>query len=109
MNVTELQTMCRDLKLVGPRLSLRACRTIFAFVQQEEAALEDSEAADDDDESEMVFAEFREAIAALSVWLRPDPYEKMADKIREFLSTTVFPAAKKLHFFKFLKWDNRKT
>ena len=108
MNVQELQTMCRDLKLVGPRLSLRACRTIFAFVQQEEAALEDNEDADDDDESEMVFAEFREATAALSVWMRPDPYEKMADKIRNFLCETVFPAAKKLYFFKFLRWDNRK-
>ena len=52
-------------QILGPIMSNRMVRTIFAFVQQEEEELED----DDDEEggdNEMVYSEFCEVAAAMA-------------------------------------------
>ena len=41
MNVTEVLKMCNDAALVGATLNVRAIRSIFAYVQQEETLLEE--------------------------------------------------------------------
>ncbi len=74
MNCKELTSFCKEMKLLGPILSNRMVRTVFAFVQQEEEELED----DDDEEggdNEMVYSEFAEATSAMACILKPNPYE----------------------------------
>ena len=46
MNVTEVLKMCNDAGLVGATLNVRAIRSIFAYVQQEEALLEEDGGGD---------------------------------------------------------------
>ena len=74
-------------------MSNRMVRTIFAFVQQEEEELED----DDDEEggdNEMVYSEFCEATAAMACVLKPNPYEMVDSRLRNYLKDILFPAAK---------------
>jgi len=97
MNCKELVSFCMEMKLTGPILSQRAVRTIFAFVQQEEAELDEDE--DDDDGSEMVYSEFIEALAAIAMFLRPNPYEVVPSRINRYIKEILLPAAK----------DNEKT
>ena len=97
MNCKELVSFCMEMKLTGPILSQRAVRTIFAFVQQEEAELEEDE--DDDDGSEMVYSEFVEALAAIAMFLCPNPYEVVPSRINRYIKEILIPAAK----------DNEKT
>ena len=62
-------------------------------VQQEEEELED----DDDEEggdNEMVYSEFTEAIAAIACVLKPNPYETVDSRLRNYLKQILFPAAK---------------
>ena len=49
MNRKELTTLCSEFKLLGPIVTQRAIRTIFAYVQQEEELMDDDDGADDDD------------------------------------------------------------
>ena len=62
-------------------------------MQQEEEELED----DDDEEggdNEMVYSEYCEATSAIACVLRPDPYETVDSRLKQFLKGVLFPAAK---------------
>ena len=81
MNANELVICCRDFKLVGPLLSERAVRVLFAYVQHDEELIEELESkgkpvnvVDEGDDDEMVFAEYLESQMAIGAQMNPDPY-----------------------------------
>ena len=93
MNSNELVSFCREFKMVGPLLSERAVRVLFAYVQQEEEALDEDEGNNDVGDSEMVFAEFVESQAAIGCQMRPDPYNVVEIRIDHFISQEIIPRA----------------
>lgn len=95
MNATELVSFCRDMRLIGPLLSEKAVRALFAYVQQEEEPADGDGSADAGD-SEMVFAEFTEALGAIAAFMRPDPYNVMDVRIDDFLKNQLIATAKTL-------------
>jgi len=92
MNSNELVSFCRDFKFIGPLISERSIKVLFAYVQQDEEALDDDE-NDDVGDSEMVFSEFAESQAALGCQMRPDPYNVVEMRIDQFLCQEVIPKA----------------
>ena len=94
MNSKELVTYCRDIKLCGapPALSERAIKTLFAFCQQEEEALDEGEEETQSD-SEQVYSEFMETNAAIGSQMRPDPYNVLEIRIDQYLCELVHPVA----------------
>lgn len=104
MNSTELDTFCTEVGLIGPMLSHRAVRVIFAYVQQEEELLEGDDVSDEiGGDNEMVYTEFKEACGAIGSWMEPDPYLTMAMRIDRFLLRKMFPACIAMPRFKFKK------
>jgi len=91
MNNTELVSFCREFEMVGPMLSERAVKTLFAYVQQDEEALDDDEGSEEVGDSEMVFAEFQESQAAIGCQMRPDPYNVVEIRIDHFVSQEIIP------------------
>jgi hypothetical protein len=64
-----------------------------SVVQQEEEELED----DDDEEggdNEMVYSEFTESTAAMACIMKPNPYETVDSRLKNYLKWILFPAAK---------------
>jgi hypothetical protein len=101
MNATELVSLMREIKLVGPLFSERSVRILFAYVQQEEELLdEDEEEAGDVGDSEMVYAEFVESEGAAGCWMQPDPYNVVDMRIDKFLLEQLTPACKALLRFR---------
>ncbi len=101
MNAGELVSFCREVKLIGPLLSEKGVRTIFAYVQQEEEELdEEGEEAGDVGDSEMVFAEFNESQGAIAAFRQPDPYNVLDMRIDMFLKNELIPAARELDRFR---------
>jgi hypothetical protein len=96
MNNKELVSFCKEMKLLGPILSNRMVRQIFAFVQQEEEELdEDGDEDEEGGDSEMVYSEFAEATGAIACVLKPNPYCTVDSRLRDYLKQVLFPAAKK--------------
>ena len=96
MNNKELCSFCKEMKLLGPILSNRMVRQIFAFVQQEEEELDEDEGEDDEGgDNEMVYSEYAEAISAIACVLKPNPYCTVDTRLRDYLRYILFPAAKK--------------
>ena len=93
MNNKELVSFCRDFKMIGPLMSERSVKVLFAYVQQEEEALDEDERSEDVGDSEMVFAEFVEANAAMGCQMRPDPYNVVEIRIDHFISQEIIPRA----------------
>ena len=79
--------------MVGPLLSERAVKVLFAYVQQEEEMLDEDEGNDDVGDSEMVFSEFVESQAAIGCQMRPDPYNVVEIRIDHFISQEIIPRA----------------
>ena len=95
MNCKELTSFSKEMKLLGPILSNRMVRTVFAFVQQEEEELDEDEGEDEEGgDNEMVYSEFCEAMAAYGCILRPNPYCTVDSRLRDYLKQVLFPAAK---------------
>ena len=63
-------------------------------VQQEEEELEDDDDEEEGGDNEMVYSEFTEAIAAIACVLKPNPYETVDSRLRNYLKQILFPAAK---------------
>ena len=96
MNNKELCSFCKEMKLLGPILSNRMVRQIFAFVQQEEEELDDDDGEDEEGgDNEMVYSEFSEAVGAIACVLKPNPYCTVDTRLRDYLRYILFPAAKK--------------
>ena len=93
MNANELVSFCRDFKFVGPIMSERSVRVLFAYVQHEEEELEEDEGKEEVGESEMVYAEFVEAMCALGCQLQPDPYNVVEMRIDYFFKRDMMPIA----------------
>ena len=108
MNVNELVVFAREFKLVGPLLSERAIKVLFAYVQHDEETLlmkEDNAGTKgsdkiEGDDSEMVFGEFYEAVAAIGSQMHPDPYCVLDIRIDNFLKDTLIPRAFTMKRFK---------
>ena len=95
MNNKELCSFCKEMKLLGPILSNRMVRQIFAFVQQEEEELDEDDGEDEEGgENEMVYSEFAEATGAIACVLKPNPYCTVDTRLRDYLRYILFPAAK---------------
>jgi len=96
MNNKELCSFCKEMKLLGPILSNRMVRQIFAFVQQEEEELDEDDGEDEEGgDNEMVYSEFAEATGAIACVLKPNPYCTVDSRLRDYLKQVLFPAAKK--------------
>ena len=93
MNNTELVSFCRDFGMIGPLMSERSVKVLFAYVQQEEEMLDDDEATEDVGDSEMVYSEFAESQAAIGCQMRPDPYNVVEIRIDQFISEEIIPRA----------------
>ncbi|GMH47323.1 hypothetical protein TL16_g00036 [Triparma laevis f. inornata] len=93
MNSNELVSFCREFEMVGPLLSERAVKVLFAYVQQEEEMLDEDEGNDDVGDSEMVYSEFVESQAAIGCQMRPDPYNVVEIRIDHFISQEIIPRA----------------
>ena len=93
MNNTELVSFFRDFEMIGPLLSERAVKVLFAYVQQDEEALDDEETGAEVADSEMVYAEFVESQAAIGCQMRPDPYNVYEMRIDHFISQEIMPRA----------------
>ena len=101
MNAGELVSFCREVKLIGPLISEKGVRTIFAYVQQEEELLdEESNEQGDVGDSEMVFAEFNESQGAIAAFREPDPYNKLGMRVDKFFKEELIPAARNLGRFR---------
>ena len=87
MNVKELVQMFRNLGLINSLLTERAVVRIFCYVQEDEAA--DGE---ENDDTEMVYSEFIEALAAAAATLFPDPYLMLHQRVDIFIREKLFPA-----------------
>ncbi|GMH72480.1 hypothetical protein TrRE_jg7224 [Triparma retinervis] len=103
MNANELVTCCRDFKLVGPLLSERALRVLFAYVQHDEELIKEMETAgraatvhDAGDDDEMVYAEFVESMMAVGAQLYPDPYNVLNIRIDQFVTRDLINKALKM-------------
>ena len=99
MNAQELVSFNREVKMIGPLLSEKAVRTIFAYVQQEEEELDEGEGGDVGD-SEMVYAEFTEALGGIACIMEPDPYNVVPMRLDWFLDRKLMPNAKALPRFR---------
>ena len=95
MNANEIVTFTRDINLIGPLLSEKSVRTIFAYVQQEEEELDEDE-SDESGDSEMVFTEFLEALGGIACIMQPNPYNVVAMRLNDFLEQMLIPNAKSL-------------
>ena len=69
MDVGELIVLAKELKVIGPIVSQRALRRVFAFVQQEEHLGAEEEPDSDDDESEVLACPGSDSHTALACWL----------------------------------------
>ena len=101
MNANELVAWARDFKLVGPLLSERAVRVLFAYVQHDEEIIGELEEngrqlVDEGDDDEMVFAEYLESIMAVGSQLYPDPYNVLNIRIDRFVQIDVVQKALKM-------------
>jgi len=128
MNCKELTSFAKEMKLLGPIMSNRMVRTIFAckynhcvcwlvfvvfvvgcpffmltffiffdittVVQQEEEELEDDDDEEEGGDNEMVYSEFTEATAAMACVMKPNPYETVDSRLKNYLKWMLFPAAK---------------
>ena len=106
MNANELVSCCREFKLVGPLLSERALRVLFAYVQHDEELIKEMETAgraatvhDAGDDDEMVYAEYVESMMAVGAQLYPDPYNVLNIRIDQYVTRDlVNPAQKMIRF-----------
>ena len=88
MDADEMVVMLRFAKVIGPLCSEMACRTIFAYVQNDDVVIQDlkmdgtvgthrsrsREAVEmPGSDVEMVYTEFEECLAAIASMLQPDP------------------------------------
>mmetsp|Transcript_2238 Transcript_2238/g.4587 ORF Transcript_2238/g.4587 Transcript_2238/m.4587 type:complete len:729 (-) Transcript_2238:7-2193(-) len=103
MNANELVSCCRDFKLVGPLLSERALRVLFAYVQHDEELIKEMETAgravtvnDAGDDDEMVYAEYVESMMAVGAQLYPDPYNVLNIRIDQFVTRDLLSKAQKM-------------
>jgi len=107
MNANELVIFAREFSLIGPLMSERAVKVLFAYVQHDEETLEMKEDnagtkggdKSEGDDSEMVFSEFYEVIFAIGSQKKPDPYNVLNMRIDTFLKTDLIPTAFNLKRF----------
>ncbi|GMH50366.1 hypothetical protein TL16_g00756 [Triparma laevis f. inornata] len=100
MNANELVACCRDFKLVGPLLSERAVKVLFAYVQHDEELIEELKSkgktvnvVDEGDDDEMVFAEYTESQMAIGAQMNPDPYNVLNIRIDRYFSLNLINKA----------------
>lgn len=107
MDADEMVVMLRLAKVIGPLCSEMACRTIFAYVQNDEFVIQDlktdgtvgshrnrsrgSIVEMPGSDVEMVFTEFEECIAAIASLLQPDPYKMLDQSIDRFITDHFLP------------------
>jgi hypothetical protein len=116
MNSDELVIGCREFKLVGPLLSERAVKVLFAYVQHDEEAIGAAQAGgkivvvDEGDDDEMVYAEFVESMFAIGAQMEPDPYNVLNIRLDKFLSAEIITKALDMQRFvnKGLKKNQRR-
>ena len=108
MNANELVAFARQMGLVGPGVSERQIKVLFAYVQHDEETLvgagagagaEGGDAVEGND-NEMVFSEFCEACFAICAQMRPDPYNVMQKRIDGFLGGELLPKAAVMRRFR---------
>ena len=107
MDADEMVVMLRFAKVIGPLCSEMACRTIFAYVQNDDVVIQDLKTDGTvgshrnrsrdvvelpGSDVEMVFTEFEECLAAVAQMLQPDPYKMLDQSIEAFLGTQFLPA-----------------
>jgi hypothetical protein len=96
MDLSEFQKMCSadELAVVGERVSHRAVRGVFAFVQEEEDAVDAEAGAAANPTSALTPSEWREAMVALSCYAFPNPYVTLDVKFKEFFEAKCRVAMK---------------
>lgn len=110
MDADEMVCMLRLAKVIGPLCSEMACRTIFAYVQNDDFVIEDLKkdgcvgghrnrgrssallSTHPGSDKEMVFTEFEECVAAIASMLQPDPYKMLDQSIDKFIADCFLPA-----------------
>jgi hypothetical protein len=94
INETEFVKLVRDLGLMNTNMTEKSTRNVFAYVQ---ADVEDANVSGDTDNttSEMVYAEFLEAVGAMAALHNPDPYLPLPYRIERYIIEVFKPAALK--------------
>ena len=94
INETEFVKLVRDLGLMNTNMTEKSTRNVFAYVQ---ADVEDANVSGDIDNttSEMVYAEFLEAVGAMAALHNPDPYLPLPYRIERYIIEVFKPAALK--------------
>ncbi|KAK3238270.1 hypothetical protein CYMTET_51707 [Cymbomonas tetramitiformis] len=87
MSMGEFRSFINDCKLLDGAFTDVGINTIFANVQ-------DTRDGTEDEEPELNFGEFQEAVAAITQYKVPNPYQSFAKRLDTFLTRQVFTMAK---------------